>query len=264
MLITLVLNNDCNRTKKTNKKFDSRSIYIKKRRIIMNKDLNIFIAVHKKCSLPTEKGYIPLQVGAEGKDSLGFEKDSTGDNISLKNPNYCELTGLYWMWKNTKSKFIGLVHYRRYFFKKGTHHLINNVLSKKDAIDLLKEYDVLIPKKTRIIGNTVRGQFEKYHNIKDYDICRTVIEEKYPEYIDSFDKVSNRKYFYAFNMCIMGKKNFDEYCKWLFNILFEVEKGVDISNYSQYEKRLFGFLSERLFNVWLEEKKFKIKRIICI
>ena len=88
----------------------------------MNSDLNIFIACHKKCDLPTQEGYVPLHVGAEGKNDLGLIKDSTGDNISLKNPNFCELTGLYWMWKNTKSKYIGLVHYRRYFFKKNTYH----------------------------------------------------------------------------------------------------------------------------------------------
>ena len=62
-------------------------------------------------------------------------------------------------------------------------------------------------------------------------------------------------------MCIMNKKNFDNYCKWLFDILFEVEKRVDMSNYTDYEKRLFGFLSERLLNVWLEENNLKLKEL---
>lgn len=227
----------------------------------MNKDLNIFIACHKKCELPNQEAYIPLHVGAEGKDDLGFIKDSSGENISLKNPNFCELTGLYWMWKNTKSKYIGLVHYRRYFFKKSTYHTIDKILTKNEALDILNEYDVIVPKKIKLVGMNTRNQFAKFHHIKDYDVCRDIIEEKYPKYLDSFDKVSNRNYFYAFNMCIMNKKQFDKYCEWLFDILFEVEKRVDISNYTPYEKRLFGFLSERLFNVWLEENKLKLKEL---
>lgn len=56
----------------------------------------IIIAAHKKYRMPTFSSYIPLQVGAEGKEPLGYVRDNTGDNISLKNPSFCELTGLYW------------------------------------------------------------------------------------------------------------------------------------------------------------------------
>lgn len=59
----------------------------------------IYIAAHKKFDVPNQPGYIPLQVGAEGKESLGYLADNTGDNISSKNANYCELTGLYWFGK---------------------------------------------------------------------------------------------------------------------------------------------------------------------
>lgn len=227
----------------------------------MNEDLNVFIACHKECKLPNENGYIPLHVGAEGKNDLGFIKDSTDDNISTKNPNFCELTGLYWMWKNTNSKYIGLCHYRRYFFKKNSYHTLDKVLKKDEALKLLNEYDVIVPKKLKILGNNIRNQYAKFHHIEDYDLCRNIIGEKYPEYIDSFDKISKRKYFYAYNMFIMSKENFNNYCTWLFDILFEVEKRVDITNYSNYDKRIFGFLSERLFNVWLEKNNFKLKEL---
>ncbi len=227
----------------------------------MKKDLNIFIACHKECNLPKDEGYVSLHVGAEGKKDLGFIKDSTGDNISLKNPNFCELTGIYWMWKNTKSKYIGLSHYRRYFFKKGNYHTLDKVLKKDDAIEILKTYDVIVPKKVKIFGKNIRKQYEICHHIDDFDTCRNIISEIYPEYLDAFDKISKRNFFYPYNMFVMSKDNFDKYCEWLFNILFEVEKRVDITNYSNYDKRIFGFLSERLFNVWLEKNNFKLKEL---
>ena len=88
----------------------------------MENKATIIIATHKKYQMPADKMYLPVHVGAEGKkDSdgndldLGYVKDNTGDNISLKNPSFCELTGLYWAWKNVDSDYVGLAHYRRHF-----------------------------------------------------------------------------------------------------------------------------------------------------
>ena len=78
--------------------------------------IKIIIASHKKYQTAEEEMYVPIQVGAEGKEKIeGYIQDNTGDNISTKNPYYCELTGLYWAWKNLDADYIGLVHYRRYF-----------------------------------------------------------------------------------------------------------------------------------------------------
>ena len=81
------------------------------------KNIKIYIAAHKKTELPQKDGYIPLQVGAALHDDLGYLKDDVGDNISSKNPNFCELTGLYYIWKNEKADIVGLSHYRRFFLK---------------------------------------------------------------------------------------------------------------------------------------------------
>ena len=82
----------------------------------------IVVATHKKYRMPNDPLYLPVHVGAEGKKDakgrpldFGYQKDNEGDNISLKNPRYCELTGIYWAWKNLECDYIGLVHYRRYF-----------------------------------------------------------------------------------------------------------------------------------------------------
>ena len=66
------------------------------------------------------------------------------------------------------------------------------------------------------------------------------------------------------NMFVMKKTLFDEYCSWMFNILFKLEKRIDISGYNQYEARVFGFISERLFNVWLENQQLKVKEMPVI
>lgn len=63
-------------------------------------DIKILVATHKKYWMPKDEIYLPIHVGKKGKDDLGYIGDDTGDNISIKNPNYCELTGLYWAWKN--------------------------------------------------------------------------------------------------------------------------------------------------------------------
>lgn len=90
-------------------------------------------------------------------------------------------------------------------------------------------------------------------------MCRKIISQKYPDYILSFDKVMNGKKACMCNMFIMRKELLNEYCNWLFDILFELEEKIDISDRDDYQKRVFGFISERLFNVWIEKKSPKTK-----
>ena len=77
--------------------------------------IQILVTTHKKYEMPKESYYLPIHVGRDGKESIGYIGDNTGDNISLKNPYYCELTGVYWAWKNLEADYVGLVHYRRQF-----------------------------------------------------------------------------------------------------------------------------------------------------
>ena len=77
--------------------------------------IKVIVATHKKYIMPADEMYIPVHVGREGKDDLGYTPDNTGDNISNKNAYYCELTGLYWAWKNLQADYVGLAHYRRHF-----------------------------------------------------------------------------------------------------------------------------------------------------
>ena len=217
-------------------------------------------AQYAEAEFPKEEIYTPIQVGK--KESFTKVRDNTGDNIAEKNPNFCELTAAYWIWKNDKSDITGLTHYRRYFFKKKNNNSKENILNKKDIEEILEKYDIILPEKERIVKYTVKNAYGKFHHIEDFEKCREIIQEKYPEYIEAFDKIANGRKLYLYNMFISHKKIFDEYYKWLFDILFELEKRVDISNYSDYDKRIFGFLSERLLSVWLEKNNhLKIKEM---
>lgn len=233
---------------------------VKKHKTETSPNDHVYVVSHKNAKFPTESIYKPIQVGK--KESFTEIRDNTGDNISEKNPNYCELTAAYWIWKNDKSDITGLTHYRRYFFKNKKSNSIENILNEKDIKEILEQYDIILPERERIIKYTVKNAYGKFHHIEDFEKCRQIIEEKYPEYVEAFDKIANGKKLYLYNMFIAEKKIFDEYYKWLFDILFELENRVDISNYSDYDKRIYGFLSERLFNVWLEKNShLKIKEM---
>ena len=234
-------------------------------------DVKVLVATHKKYDMPSEDIYLPIHVGREGKEDLGYQGDNQGENISLKNSNYCELTGLYWAWKNLQCDVIGLSHYRRYFTDKSKFEVAKNknnkmdlILNKQDIEKILKNADIIVPKKRNYYIETIYSHYKNAHHIKDLDETRNIIEELYPEYLENFDRVMNGKTIHLYNMFVMKKELFDEYCEWLFNILFELEKRVDISDYDAYQSRIFEFIRERLFNVWILQKNMLSREIDVI
>ena len=239
--------------------------------------VRIIIATHKKYQMPTDSMYIPLHVGAEGKkDSfgndldLGYAKDNTGDNISSLNSSFCELTGLYWAWKNLNEDYIGLAHYRRHFSMKKKPGF-ENVLHYDELRPYLGKVKVFTPKKRRYYIETLYSHYEHTHYSNQLDETRKIIAKKYPMYLRSYDTVLNRTYGYMFNMMILEKKLLDEYCSWLFDILFELGHRIDMPELDFFQGRFYGRVSEIIFNVWLDEKikngeimKEQIKEIPCI
>lgn len=115
--------------------------------------IEILVAAHKEFPMPKKEGYLPVLVGAvkNYKPGISYQRDDDGENISSKNPNYNELTAVYWAWKNLKDvDAIGLVHYRRLLFEKRPYSL-DNVISIEKVNQLLQKYDVILPKKEIII-----------------------------------------------------------------------------------------------------------------
>ena len=223
---------------------------------INKSDLKIIIATHKRYQMPSDEIYLPVHVGRAlnsvwiGTPLMEYIGDNTGDNISSKNRNYCELTALYWAWKNLDYEYLGLVHYRRHF-KGGNGDKWQSVLTKRKAEQLLKKYDVILPKKRDYFIESTYDQYVHAHNKQDLDKTLEILQESYPEYIPAWDRVMKSTSGHRFNMFIMKKDILDRYLEWLFDVLFRLEDVLDISSYSANDQRVFGFVSERLLDVWL-------------
>ncbi len=213
----------------------------------------IFAMTHKKFIPPSDKMYVPLHVGREEKEDLGYLSDNTGDNISHKNKYYSELTGMYWVWKNYHdSENVGICHYRRF--------LVNDagkLFSESEIESLLTRYD-LITTKTLTMRYPYYDGFSHNHNLKDLEVAMDVIRKMYPDYYDTFSEMVHKRETWFGNIMICKKTLYDAYCSWLFPIFFEMEKRIDVENYDDYHKRVYGFISEFLLYVWATVNELKV------
>ncbi len=226
-------------------------------------DIKVIIATHKKYRMPDDDMYMPVFVGAEGKkDSdgneldLGYVKDNTGDNISNLNGSFCELTGLYWAWKNVKSDYIGLVHYRRHFAVsiKNDNDIFDSIVTIKELSQFIPKIRVFVPERRNYYIESLYSHYQHTHYAIQLDETEKILIELYPEYWANYRKVVRQSGGYMFNMMIMEKTLSDEYCEWIFTILFELKNRLKMDNLSAFQGRFFGRISEIMFNVWLDKK----------
>ena len=234
------------------------------------RDIKILIAMHKPYRVICDPVYYPVHVGAFSSPAFEAEgpnpilSDDQGDNISSKNPNFCELTGLYYMWKNQPSDYLGIVHYRRYFGSGRSKDKWDRIASGDDIRERLEKSPVILPKPRNYFIETNYSQYAHAHHASDLDETRKIIEEKYPSYLAAYDSYMKRTYGHRFNMFVMRRDLADQYLAWLFDILFELEKRIDISGYSSYDKRVFGFISERLIDPWIETNHYSYEEMPVI
>lgn len=164
--------------------------------------------------------------------------DNVGENISEKNKQYCELTALYWLWKHCEDAYWGICHYRRNF-----------ELEKSDIKNIsAHQIDVILPVPTRLYTSLEKHYIE-CHGEKEWNVMKAVLFEKYPEYRALSQKVFHEGTFYEYNMILARKEIMNDYCSWLFDILFEVEKRCGIKE-DCYQNRYAGFLAERLLTLY--------------
>lgn len=230
-------------------------------------DIKVLIATHKNYWMPQDDMYLPVHVGrALAEKTLNFQGDDTGDNISAKNANYCELTGIYWAWKNLDADYIGLVHYRRYIADGKTWTLFRKdkrtaILSSRTAENILQTVDVILPRKRNYYIETLYSHYAHTHDSRHLELTREIIRKKCPAYTEVFERILRRKSAHMFNMFIMKREYFSAYCEWLFAILEELEPRIDTSRMTAYEARYMGRISELLLDVWLEKNHIAYKEM---
>jgi hypothetical protein len=193
------------------------------------------------------------------QETGAIQRDDEGDNISEKNPYYCELTGLYYAWKNLDADVIGLVHYRRYFSMKSLSYrkkngVIESALTHDEAVALLTRADIVVPKKRHYYIESLYSHYAHTLDASHLDKAKEIIAKDYPEYMTALVKTYARSWGYMFNMAIMPKEYLDEYCTWVFDVLEKLEAYINVEELDAFSARLFGRVSEILFNVWVEKK----------
>ena len=231
--------------------------------------VKIIVATHKKYKMPDDELYLPVQVGSEGKENLGYQVDNNGENISNKNATFCELTGLYWAWKNLDADYIGLCHYRRHFTCKklipfNEEAKFKILLNKKQTEEILKDTDIILPKKREYYIENLYDHYKHTMYVETLDETRKIIEEKCPNYLPEFDKLHKRTSAHMFNMFVMKKEYLNDYCEWLFDILFELEKRIDSSKYDSFHARYLGRISELLLDVWINTNGLQYREVKVI
>ena len=179
----------------------------------------ILVAAHKPYWMPSDAMYAPVQVGAALADEAipGYQPDNEGDNISADNPRYCELTALYWAWKNLPPaqaggpSYLGLAHYRRHFAGEGE----NGTLTSREASELLKKAPVILPKARNYHIETIESHYAHTFDPVHIECLRAAIEFTSAEYLDTFNQCMASTQAHVFNMFVMERMGHKEIARQL-------------------------------------------------
>ncbi len=237
--------------------------------------IQIYSCNHKPYTRVNSNIVLPIHVGKSvSKLDLGYIGDNTEDNISEKNPYFCELTATYWIWKNVKAEIVGLFHYRRFLNFKNAETKTNKIdadfalkygITEENIKNIFNDYDLILPCKTKRTSTSLYDYYSKEHFASDMDLVLDIIKQKYPsDYQIAVSELKENSQMYRGNMLIAKKQVFDLYAEWLFNILFEVEKQIhaEVLKRDNYQQRVYGFLAERLMGVFVAtHKNLKVKEL---
>jgi len=226
------------------------------------KDMAVYVVAHKKYHVRSDCLYRPLYVG--GYSEPGQLMEQEGENIAYLNGTINECTALYWIWKNTDEQYVGLNHYRRYFYNDEIRSM-DNYLTMEHAWEILREYDMILPVTYPSEQLTV---YEQIYGTVDHELCRRAyhilrgkLEEKQPGYVEAFENVMNGSNTFLCNMFITRREILNRYCEWLFSFLTEAAKETDVEGYDRYSRRVMGFYAERMWSVWLRKNRLRIKKL---
>lgn len=173
--------------------------------------------------------------------------DDTGKHISARNKQFCELTALYWIWKNAKEDIVGMVHYRRHF------------ILPEDWVERMRrnEVDVILPVPL-YVAPSVADNYRERHDISDWEYMMQYLQENHGAEYSQAEEFFEKNLYSPCNMFIMRKEVLDELCTWLFPILFYAA-GYGGEKKDHYQNRYPGFLSERLMSFYFEKHRNRFK-----
>lgn len=226
-------------------------------------DTRIYVVTHKPYNVLKDNIYTPICVG-DNYHKAGYLKECYGENISYLNDKINECTALYWIWKNTDSKYVGLNHYRRYFCNDDIKN-ISNCLSAERIHELMMYNDVILPKLDPLQGMTVLDEIKNSISPEafeqGFENIRNSITKNQPEYSGAFEDVMNGYRYFHFNMFVTKYDIMNKYCEWLFSFLIEAAEATEVSLYDNYSKRVIGFFAERMWTVWLMKQDLKVAEL---
>lgn len=264
----------------------------------MGKKLEIYVSHYKDYYRYKNEMFKHFFVGNKlnkKNNTMKLPGDDTGDNISEKNASFCELTLMYWVWKNTHQDYVGFCHYRRFliyndenttknkkivkFINRVYNGVARRILKNKDWKEKyiekkldefvknigndISKFDVILPHPV-LMPMTLRENYYREHIGEHYDLIGEIIQEKYPDVYESYLSASNKNTIYLANIFIIAREIYNELSQFLFTILFELEKKIEVPKDTR-EQRVFGFLSERLVTIYLEyllkEKNYRVKHL---
>ena len=225
-------------------------------------DISIYVVMHKKYNVQVQELYIPLCVG--NFHMRDYLTEQEGENIAYLNAKINECTALYWIWKNTDTAYVGLNHYRRYFYNNEIKS-IDNRLDAAHASNILREYDIILTKVPPMGHMTV---YEQIYNSVNHHLCekgyflmKDGIARHQPGYLQAFEDVMRGHASFLCNMFVAKREIINRYCDWLFSFLIEATERIDVEGYDAYSQRIIGFFAERMWTVWVRKNKIKIKEL---
>lgn len=235
--------------------------------------IKLFICCHQPSQVPKHPLLVPVQVGAALAQERfpGFLYDDDGENISHRNRSYCELTALYWAWKNVDADYYGFFHYRRYLYpdteakrpyrlEEQPAEVLLDALGYGEFAACIRQYDLVMPMAEEMYISVRRHYAEAtFHHKRDLDLIQEIVRRQHPEFSAAMESYFSGTAHYFGNICIMKHSVFHDYCAWLFPILEEFDRRADVTAYGPQERRVDGYLAERLLGVYCTYMRSRLR-----
>lgn len=233
-------------------------------------ELEFICSHHKPGPLPVSSAFVNIQAGrALSTQRLDMPGDDTGDNISDLNWSFSEMSAVYWYWKNRPhAELVGICHYRRFFnpwpygrtgkftvgrtdsARRTVPESLRGLLTSPLAVRRVQEaatgVEALVPRPLAYDNMSAADYFVSQHGQSAWDTLAGVMDDRG----EDLSELETARAFFCWNMMVVPRDRFDEYCGWIFPILLDFHERFDYPD-DPYERRMAGFVAERLTSMFL-------------